>query len=121
MSASSRTMCRERSKVLRWPELPLAEKEQRRDHAAGPRRDKRGGDSFDPSPSSPIGLQVLHDTLRHLNRSTRLAPRNGAALLNIGKIPVHLRMAGLAREINALILWLGRLRPSGEIRETPEG
>jgi hypothetical protein len=48
---------------LQVGKLPFAEKEQDRDHAAHPKRDKHGDDSFDPSPSPPIGFQVPHHIL----------------------------------------------------------
>ncbi len=51
--------------------LPLAKKEQGRGHAAHSEREKRRGDSLDPSPFPPIGFQVLHHILGHLIRSTR--------------------------------------------------
>jgi hypothetical protein len=44
-------------------ELAFAEQEHNRDHAAHRQRDKHGDASFDPSPSPPIGFQVLHHIL----------------------------------------------------------
>lgn len=49
--------------------LPVAEQEQGRDDAAHPQRDTHDGGSFNPSPSQPIGFQVLHEILRHLRRT----------------------------------------------------
>jgi hypothetical protein len=45
------------------PKLSAAEKEQRWDQAGRSERDKHCGDPFGPSPSPPIGLQILHDIL----------------------------------------------------------
>src|ERR1700738_1834648 len=64
MSASSRTMRRDLIADGNFGrKLPCAEKEQGRDHAAHSYRDKHGDDSFDPSPSPPIGFQVPHHIL----------------------------------------------------------
>ena len=58
--------------------LLFAENEQGRDHAAHPYRDKHRDDSFDPSPSPPIGFQVLHHIRAvgplALRKLERLAP-----------------------------------------------
>jgi hypothetical protein len=45
------------------PKLSAAEKEQRWDQAGRSERDKHCGDPFGPSPSPPIGLQILQDIL----------------------------------------------------------
>ena len=64
MSASSRMMRRDLiAGGTPGRKLLFAENEQGRDHAAHPYRDKHRDDSFDPSPSPPIGFQVLHDML----------------------------------------------------------